>query len=407
MLPYKGGSFVNVKLLAHIPDLGVDGKRRRFKVEPSSTKNGRGGDLDAQDSSTRRASASASSVTHEKRDDDANPGASHVGGHTRSRSGSVPITMAPPFLLNGHGSPWAPMSPGQVSPIRMGRPNYSATPPFHVARAHQYGEGLVSRSAGPALSPPHSTPYKHTHAGGSRQGPLESLSDPATQPGRHGRPPGLRSSATAASVPSMSSTLPSRAATPSSNYASLGAMDDVRSQRSLPPIATVGLEPLPKAAQTDSGGPATFNSSSHVANSHTLPPPLHSPFLSASSSGKQQMIPDFGGGAWFCGCESGFVESGCQIGLMGMMNLTPAEVTIDPWSDGRSASRETREMQDTIRVNAGSHRPPAGPRSSELDDSPMDKLSSSLECFPNRENDALCVLAYAGRLVDRGVDYAV
>ena len=198
--------------------------------------------------------------------------------------------MAPPLLLAGYGSPWASMSSGPVSPIRMGRPYSSTTPPFPVARAHQLGEPLVHRSAGPTLSQPHSTPNEHTHPRGSSQSPLEPPMDPAAQFVRHGLAPSLRSSATSATVSSKSSTLSSSVATPSSSYASLGPTDDVRSRRSLPPIATVGLEPLAHSELSDSGGAGKFGASNPVPNPHPLPHPLHSPFLSASSSGKPHAI---------------------------------------------------------------------------------------------------------------------
>ena len=92
---------------------------------------------------------------------------------------------------------------------------------------------------------------------------------------------------------------------------------------------------------------------------------------------------------------------------MGMMNLTSVEMMIDPWSEGRGVSREKRDTPDTIRVTPGSKRSRATPASSEMEYSPMKTPSSNLASFTSRENDPLCVLAYAGRLVDGGADYCV
>lgn len=225
--------------------------------------------------------------------------------------------MGPPFLLGGHGSPWAPMSPRRVSPIRSrGRPDHSIGAPLHGARAHSFGEPAVDRAAGQPLSQTLSTAYEHANPRGSSQSPLESLTDSAYQSGRHGPPHHLRCSNAAGPVSSVSSTLSSSAVTPSSHYTSVGSMDDGRPQRSLPPISTVGLEALANPAFSDSGGPPTFSSSSYLPNSHALPPPLHSPFLSSSSSGKQHATRPSGGVA--LSCDSGMTALSLADGS-GMM----------------------------------------------------------------------------------------
>lgn len=87
------------------------------------------------------------------------------------------------------------------------------------------------------------------------------------------------------------------------------------------------------------------------------------------------------------------------------MNLTRAEIMIDPWSDDRNASRDTRERQDTTRVDAGSHRVLAAPVFSDMEHSAVDQRSAHPESFPASEDDPLSVLAMAGRLVDRGASY--
>jgi hypothetical protein len=134
-------------------------------------------------------------------------------------------------------------------------------------------------------------------------------------------------------------------------------MEDVRSQRSLPPLSTVRLEPLTNPPYPESSSQPHFSSPTYLPNSHTLPPPLHSPFLSSSSS----------------------------------------DLMIDQWFDGRSGSRGN---PDPLRLH---HRPdlplPALPLSTER--SPVDKENANQIPFPGGQDDPLSVLAYAGRLVDR------
>lgn len=318
--------------------------------------------------------------------------------------------MAPPFLFGGHASPLAPR---RVSPMRtMGRRDYSTTASLHVSRAHQFVEQPVDRTAGRPLSQPLSTPYEHANPRGLSQSSLESLTDPAYQSGRHDPQQHFRSSNTPVSAPSMSSNFSSSAVTPTSTYTTWGSMDDVRSQRSLPPISTVGLDPLANTAFPDSGGPPNSSSPTYLPNSHTLPPPLHSPFLSSSSSGKQHTIRNSGEG---CGHVTQVTASSLANGSGTVktpprkervfMNLTLADVMIDPWSDGRSASRESRETQDTLRLHPRPHLPIPAQSLSDAECSPVEEQFSNLEAFPHCEDDPLSVLAYAGRLVDRGAGY--
>lgn len=227
-----------------------------------------------------------------------NSGASYFSGHGLSRSASVSSPVAPPFLLGAHGSPWAPLPSERVSPMRMGRQNYSTTPPFHVARAHHFREQAGDRTAGQPLGQPLSIPCEQANPRGASQSPLESLTDPANQSSRHGPSPNLPCSTIPASASSVSSTLSSSVATPSSNYAMLGSLDDVKSQRSLPPLSTVGIEPLANTAFPDSGGPANLTPLTYRSNSQTLPFPLHSPFQSSSPSGKLHTVRNSGEGAW-------------------------------------------------------------------------------------------------------------
>ena len=78
------------------------------------------------------------------------------------------------------------------------------------------------------------------------------------------------------------------------------------------------------------------------------------------------------------------------------INLTIAELMRDPWSDGRSASRET---QDMLRRQPGPHRPLPAQPFPDAERKPNEWKGSNHESFPTCE-DALSVLALAGRLVD-------
>lgn len=233
-------------------------------------------------------------------DDVLDPAGSSFTGHAPSPLGTVPLTMPPPIMFGGPTSPLAPISPRRGSPFRTaGRRDYSTKTSSHFSRVHQFVEQPGYRTSGKGSN--HALPASHNHAQprGPSQTPPEPLTDPTYQLARHGPPPNLRSSTTSTSGSSLSSTFSSSAATPNSTYTSLTSMEDVRSQRSqrsLPPLSTVGLEPLANPIYTDASQPH-FSSPTYLPNSHTLPPPLHSPFLSSSSSGKPGMSRDSGGGS--------------------------------------------------------------------------------------------------------------
>lgn len=243
-------------------------------------------------------------ITHERRDDIPTRGTSYSIGDTPSRSGTMPITIPPPTMFGSQACLLAPPSPRRISPMRIGgRRDYSTKASLQFPRAHQFVEQPVDRSAGTALRQPLSTPHNHANPHGLSKTSLESLTDSAHPTGHYGAQPHLRCAKTSTSASSVSSTLSSSAATPNSTYATLTSRDDVRSKRSLPPISTVGLEPLAHNPFADSGGPPNFSSPTYLLGSHTLPPPLHSPFLSASPSGKQHIFRSSGGGSWSCEAE--------------------------------------------------------------------------------------------------------
>lgn len=230
-------------------------------------------------------------------------------GH--SPSATVPSTMAPPMILGGHVPTLAPLSPRQISPLRTGeRRDYTTKTSSQSSRAHKFVEQPGDRPSAKALTQSLPSLQDHVNPRGLSRIALDSLPDPAYQLSRHGLPQNIRCSNTPASTPSMSSTLSSSADTPSSTYTTLTSMDDVRSQRSLPPLSTVGLEPLANPAFTDSNGQPTYSSPTYLPNSHTLPPPLHSPFLSSSSSGKHFRSPNSVWRSLVIGHRSKCVEPG-------------------------------------------------------------------------------------------------
>jgi hypothetical protein len=215
-----------------------------------------------------------------------NPESTYPVRDGHSPSASVPSTMAPPMMLGGH-APLASLSPRQISPSRTGdRRHYTTKASSQSSRTHKFVEQPGDRPSGKALTQPLSSLQDHVNPRGLSRIVLDSLPDPAYQFSRHGLPQSLGCSNTTASTPSMSSTISSSAATPNSTYTTSTSMEHVRFQRSLPPLSTVGLEPLVSPAFTDSNGQPNFSSPTYLPNSHTLPPPLNSPFLSSSSSGK-------------------------------------------------------------------------------------------------------------------------
>lgn len=219
------------------------------------------------------------------------PAGSYPQGHPPSPFGNAPITMPPPIMFGGHTSPLAPISPRRGSPLRTpGRRDYSTKASSHFARAHQFVEQPVERTARKPSSQPLPAGHDHAYPRGLSQTSLESLTDPAYQLARYGPQQNVRGSNTSTSASSLSSNFSSSAATPSSTCTSLKSMEEVRSLRSLPPLSTVGLEPVANAPYPDSSSQPHFSSPTYLPNSHTLPPPLHSPFLSSASSGKRRCL---------------------------------------------------------------------------------------------------------------------
>jgi hypothetical protein len=281
--------------LIPVPASHADGKRHRLKTEAAATKSAAAGRPGARASSPPlppppRPGHAMGHGTN----DVVEPAGSYPIGHTPSSFADAPIAMPRPAMFGGHTSPLAPISPRTGSPLRTaGRRDYHSTKASpHFARAHSFVEHPLDRTSGTRSSQPLPACHDHARPRGLSQTSLESLTDPAHQLVRYRPQPNVRGSTTSTSASSLSSNLSSSAATPPSTYASSNSMEDVRSQRSLPPLSTVGLEPLANPPYPEPSSQPHFSSPTYLPNSHTLPPPLHSPFLSSSSSGKPH-IPQF------------------------------------------------------------------------------------------------------------------
>ena len=84
------------------------------------------------------------------------------------------------------------------------------------------------------------------------------------------------------------------------------------------------------------------------------------------------------------------------------MNLTLPDVTMDQWADGRTASRETHDM---LRLHPRPHLPNSTQLLSDANCLPVAQETSHHQSPPGCDENPLSVLAYAGRLVDRGAGH--
>ena len=220
----------------------------------------------------------------------------HPTKNDQPSSGSVPVTMAPPNMFGNHSSLFAPKSP--IPPLTDTRqePTLQRSPQL-LSQPQPLGENHLDRS----------TDIMHGH-GLPRMIPLDTrdthmipsnisalLADPKASRGRISPKHNFRRSSRLpvsflrqdSSVSSKSSSLSSGVTPGSSIHTPVILTEEGKSQRSLPPLSTVGLKPILSSAYADAGGPSVYTPLGSQPNSaYTLPPPLQSQFLSSSSSGK-------------------------------------------------------------------------------------------------------------------------
>lgn len=363
----------------------LEGKRPRLDTEvstASSTSAGSQAEAPEPLSSTTVAGRSIDTV---------NTVRMHQALPEYSSPGCVPVSMAPPTMFGGHSSALRAASPGSISSMKTYRRSSMAQESSGMASHIQPSiENSVDRNAevlqGQPL--PRIVPLE---ARDTRMLPANSsalLTDPSALRGRTSPQHSFRrtnqipapflrqESSISSKSSSIASSLSSVASTTSSGYKPATTLEERRSQRFLPPLSPVDLKSVRGSAYGDSGGQSIYPSLvSNSSSAYTLPPPLNSPFLSSPSSdiAQERRSPK---------------------------NLTLGGTGSDSGNDLENSSREAQEAQ----------RPPHHPFlpnphrvSSEKDQRPnVINEDFPHEAFPSSHADPLSVLAFAGRMVDRG-----
>ena len=215
------------------------------------------------------------------------------------------VTIVPPTNFSSHSSTLGATSPGSLSPlVAIRRDSMAQGSPLATSHDQPSVETSVERST--ESLPGHTFPrivrlersenrMLHSIASELMTDPkaLRSRSSPQHSFGRSIQIPGQLLhqdlSVSSHSSSSVSSTISNSGTTGNSAYTSVTPFDEGRSQRSLPPLSTVGLNPILPPSYAESCGQAMHTPlSSQMSTAYTLPPPLNSPFVpSPSSSGKQ------------------------------------------------------------------------------------------------------------------------
>lgn len=231
--------------------------------------------------------------------------------------GSVPVSMAPPTMFNGHPSALRTTSPGSIASVKAYRRSSATQGSSRVVSHIQSSiEHAIDRNAEvlqgqplPRIVPLESrdTRMIHSNASALRTDPsaLRGCTSPQHSYRRINQIPApflRQESSISSQASSITSSLSSGASTTSSIYQPAAPLEEGRSQRFLPPLSPVDLKPVRGSAYGDSGGPSIYPSLvTQSSTAYTLPPPLNSPFASSPSSGKQRRL---------------FIHSSTRMGLV-------------------------------------------------------------------------------------------
>lgn len=225
----------------------------------------------------------------------------------QSSLGSVPVSMARPFNFATHASNLGSASPGPLSPLTAIRRDSAAQGSPRTASLVQPSIEIASERNSELL-PGHSLPrivplerresrIVHGNSAGMMTDPkaLRGRSSPQLSLRRSSRIPGSvthqDSSVSSKSSSSVSSSISSGATTGTSIYTSASLLEEGRSQRSLPPLSTVGLVPILNSVYAESSGKSMHTPlGSQLNSAYTLPPLLNPPYISSPSTGKQRLV---------------------------------------------------------------------------------------------------------------------
>lgn len=213
--------------------------------------------------------------------------------------------MAPPHLFGSHSSTLRPGSPDPISPLTNHRgesviiSNLQASSKSHVSNEYIFdksSESTKGRSL-PRIIPLEShdprIPSSNNHT---------FLNDPKVLRSRNNSPPKFqRANRPSAALPhyeasmsssssSMSSNLSGSVATPMSIYTPTTTIEDIRSQRSLPPLSIAGPTHMTSPSYVEPNGQSNHASVSNQPSSFVLPMSQSPSFASPSSPGRLQTL---------------------------------------------------------------------------------------------------------------------
>lgn len=208
----------------------------------------------------------------------------------------VAVTMAPPNLYSsalGSGSP-DPISPltthrGESAVIS----SFQASSKIHVSHEHIFDKNseITKGPSFPRIVPLESRdsriPSSNNHTFLNDPKVLQNRSSPPQNFRRANRPSTAllhHEASISSSSSSISSNLSSNITTPTSIYTPITSMEDIRSQRSLPPLSTTGHKFMASGSYVEPNGRSNHSSFSNQSAPYVLPVPQNSPFISSSSS---------------------------------------------------------------------------------------------------------------------------
>lgn len=329
--------------------------------------------------------------------------------------------MAPPTLWAGHVATARSGSSGPPSPLMTNRRESAASPAIQQSPpAHHSSENMYDRSFDSAHSPslPRIVPLESRDSQFMSSKNQVLMNGHPASLGRYSPPRQSRQPSRPAFALSPHSMSTSSKSSGSSSFSNIGTpatsvhtpttpIEDRKLQRRLPPISTVSLQVKAGSPYADPDGQPNYKPFSNQISSYALPPPLHSPFLSSSAQGKQTMLrcdgPGSGVGKQMLSPPPKTWNSLLYANpryFQIIRNLTLAGIVADLSVDLRNRAREATEPSPSPNRLI---LPDPNPESPERDQRAQSiKGETSSESFPSPPVDGLSVLAYAGRMVDRG-----
>lgn len=226
-------------------------------------------------------------------------------GNEHSSPSSVAIRMAPPHLFGSHSSTLRPGSPDPISPLTNHRgesviiSNLQTPSKIHISNEHIFDRSSESTKG---RSLPRIIPLEGRDLRIPSSNNHTFLNDPKVLRSRNSPPPKFqRANRLSAALPhyeasisssssSMSSNLSGSIATPVSVYTPTTTIENIKSQRSLPPLSIAGPTHMTSPSYVEPIGQPKRASVSNQSSSFVLPMSQNSSFASPSSPGRLQPL---------------------------------------------------------------------------------------------------------------------